>query len=126
MFNQKEYSKKYYLKNKERIKHKSHQNYIKNKDKINLRIKKWRKSLHGKTIRLSKKFNISYKKAKRLLKIKYCEICGDNFAIATDHDHKTGKIRGRLCYRCNRAMGAFQDSIKILSKAIKYLKRRRK
>lgn len=36
-----------------------------------------------------------------------CEICnkpGSSFtkSLALDHNHKTGKIRGLLCYRCNR------------------------
>ena len=38
-----------------------------------------------------------------------------------DHNHNTGKVRGLLCRGCNVALGTFQDSIKILKNAVKYL-----
>jgi DNA-directed RNA polymerase subunit RPC12/RpoP len=41
--------------------------------------------------------------------------------VAIDHDHKTGKMRGLLCNRCNKAIGLFEEDIKILEEAIKYL-----
>lgn len=120
---EKEYLKNYYQINKEKIQERTRQRYLKNKKEINEKDRAYRTSLHGKTTKLAKKFNISYEEASELLKIKNCQICEDSFAIATDHDHVTGKVRGRLCYRCNRAMGAFKDSINILEKAIEYLKR---
>lgn len=43
--------------------------------------------------------------------------------LSIDHDHKTGKIRGLLCNKCNRALGYFEDSITSLMNAIDYLKR---
>jgi hypothetical protein len=58
-----------------------------------------------------------------------CAICSStetknkNYSyFAVDHCHKTGKIRGLLCDKCNTALGSFQDNIKVLSKAIEYLK----
>lgn len=41
--------------------------------------------------------------------------------LTVDHCHKTGKIRGILCSRCNRGLGFFMDSIENLNAAIKYL-----
>ena len=58
-----------------------------------------------------------------------CAICGSitpnrknrqNFCV--DHDHKTGKIRGLLCEKCNRGIGMLQDDPVILQQAIDYLK----
>jgi len=53
-----------------------------------------------------------------------CYIClGDNglIALCIDHDHKTGKVRGLLCNRCNRGLGLFQDNPELLFKAVDYL-----
>jgi len=55
-----------------------------------------------------------------------CAICGtheDNQArsMAVDHSHKTGLVRGLLCFPCNSGMGSLGDSIDNLKKAITYL-----
>ncbi len=42
-----------------------------------------------------------------------------NFAV--DHCHKTNKIRGLLCNRCNRGLGFFRDSEDLLTKAYNYI-----
>jgi hypothetical protein len=41
--------------------------------------------------------------------------------LSVDHCHKTGKIRGLLCRRCNLMLGNALDSIEILKKGISYL-----
>lgn len=41
--------------------------------------------------------------------------------LCVDHNHETGKIRGLLCGRCNLQIGAFEDDIQLLQKAIAYL-----
>ena len=35
-----------------------------------------------------------------------CQICGNvpKRGLDQDHDHRTGKTRGWLCHRCNRAL----------------------
>lgn len=40
-----------------------------------------------------------------------------------DHDHTTGKVRAILCNCCNRALGYFKDSTKIVTAAAEYLAR---
>jgi len=42
--------------------------------------------------------------------------------LAVDHCHKTGKVRGLLCAKCNKALGAFKDNIETLTNAINYLR----
>lgn len=40
-----------------------------------------------------------------------------------DHDHETKIFRGWLCHKCNRGLGAFDDSIDFLKRAVNYLKK---
>ena len=48
--------------------------------------------------------------------------CKTKKSLSVDHNHKTGKVRGLLCNRCNRALGMFQDSKILLIRAAEYLK----
>lgn len=43
-------------------------------------------------------------------------------ALAVDHCHTTGKIRGLLCRNCNVGLGCFKDNVDLLDKAKEYLK----
>jgi len=57
-----------------------------------------------------------------------CKICGIKESnlrreLCTDHDHKTGDVRGLLCGSCNSLLGLCHDDINILKQSILYLKR---
>jgi hypothetical protein len=61
-----------------------------------------------------------------------CAICGSDYgghrnaeqkALAVDHDHKTGKVRGLLCEPCNQGIGKLKDDYKILRQAADYLEK---
>lgn len=41
--------------------------------------------------------------------------------LAVDHCHKTGRIRGLLCDKCNFGIAHFDDNIETLKQAIAYL-----
>lgn len=59
-----------------------------------------------------------------------CAICerperaqrdGKPIAMAMDHCHSTGKLRGVLCGNCNKALGKFEDNPEFLRNALVYL-----
>jgi hypothetical protein len=54
-----------------------------------------------------------------------CKICqgvsSDGRALAIDHCHTTGKVRGLLCNNCNNGLGRFKDDPDLLRSAIFYL-----
>lgn len=55
-----------------------------------------------------------------------CLICGITEReckkkLSVDHNHKTGKVRGLICNRCNLALGNTKDNPLILIKCAKYL-----
>ena len=55
-----------------------------------------------------------------------CAICGIHqkdlkSKLAVDHDHKTYKVRGLLCYKCNLALGFLHDDPNLTQKATQYL-----
>lgn len=55
-----------------------------------------------------------------------CAICYNPLELGRkthiDHNHKTNKVRGILCRRCNLLVGYANDSIDILQNTIDYLR----
>lgn len=50
-----------------------------------------------------------------------CVICGEPGQVV-DHDHSTGRIRGKLCQGCNLGLGHFKDNPELLELAAMYLR----
>ncbi len=141
----KKYEEIHYQNNKEKIL-KQHKKYQENHKKEILQyakqyrethkteIKKWRQT-HKKQIKIKfmlKTYGISLTEYNEILKKqkRLCAICGKKFKNSgdchIDHNHKTGKVGGLLCGKCNRGIGMFEENISILENAIKYLKKERK
>lgn len=55
-----------------------------------------------------------------------CAICNRSAAhedaLHVDHDHKTKKVRGLLCSRCNQGIGLLREDPDIMLAAIDYLR----
>jgi hypothetical protein len=47
--------------------------------------------------------------------------CGPGRGAAVDHCHATGKVRGVLCSTCNRGLGLFKESARVLRRAAVYV-----
>jgi hypothetical protein len=54
-----------------------------------------------------------------------CAICGrqptDGISLHVDHDHVSGRRRKLLCFKCNNALGDFDDDPDLLRTAMAYL-----
>jgi hypothetical protein len=105
---------------------------IERNSKSSIQRKEWRikNKTELKNRILKKTYGISVEDYNELLELQYgcCAICGrpqSEFKriLSVDHDHKTGKIRGLLCFSCNQALGLLHDNIQTLKKAIEYLEK---
>jgi hypothetical protein len=79
---------------------------------------------------LKRKYGISVEDYDQLLasqdgKCAICDAteCQSGSALAVDHCHSTGKVRGILCRDCNTTLGKFNDDRSRFFKAIAYLGR---
>ena len=79
-----------------------------------------------------KRIGIEYEEYELLLRLheNKCAICkreettqhrGLTRALAVDHCHESGRIRGLLCNNCNRGLGLFDDSKERIASALEYM-----
>lgn len=76
--------------------------------------------------RLKKEYGITLEERDAMLlangsKCPICETKEPNPYWAVDHCHRTGKVRGVICSRCNSLLGMAKDNIFTLQSAITYL-----
>jgi len=145
----KERSRLWALNNPERIKElnlkksrKYEQTHKRHRDPERIaRTKEWIKKHPDRVAEIARKHNYGITPEEYKEKVKKqrnrCALCGNKEThkdhrsgkvrvLSVDHDHKTNKLRGLLCGNCNRGLGMFKDSIDLLLKAIKYLKKHKR
>lgn len=105
-----------------------------NPERNRYRIQAWRDNNPDaiKDHDLRKNYGIGLAEYRRLFakQNECCAICDRHQsefqkALAVDHDHETGKVRGLLCGDCNIAIGLLQDSVAKVLAAASYLTRRK-
>lgn len=87
---------------------------------------KFRRSGNKHDYHLRSKYGLTLKDYERMLDQGGggCWICGTEPTarrLHVDHDHKTGKVRGLLCWSCNSSIGRFKDNPELLMRAAAYL-----
>lgn len=105
------------------------------KDGLQYRCKQCAKQMnaqikdHTLDLSLQRKYGIDFSEYSQMLDDQsgVCAICSEacvtNKRLSVDHCHTSGKVRGLLCNRCNRAIGLFGDSSRLLKIAANYLER---
>jgi len=112
-----------------------------NRDKIKVYFKSW--SVKNETTYSKYKFlkkvkvlniNLSYEDYLVMVESQknLCAICkipetakhksGTTCLLSIDHCHKTKKVRGLLCKKCNTALGFFEDDLSVILNAYSYIK----
>lgn len=77
---------------------------------------------------LKRKFSLTLEQYQEMLdkQLCSCALCfkikkKEDKALAVDHCHDTGKIRGLLCSECNLMLGLAKDNKETLKRALEYL-----
>ena len=79
---------------------------------------------------LRKKYGITEAEYNKMANAQHgvCGLCGrppKTRSLSVDHDHGTGRVRGLLCYNCNRRLiGRFRRP-DLFRKAAEYLERKK-
>lgn len=114
--------------NKDKVKIQTRRRYLKHRTRLLESSKAWNRNV-GKFRRynLTKEvYDVIFKKQSgccAICKKPQSELTGRIKYLGIDHNHETGKVRGLLCDVCNRGIGYFKDDLKLIIKALNYLKR---
>jgi len=126
---------KYSAKHRDTLCEKTRSRYETNLDRERKRSLEKARRPESRNLHYVRNYGISLEEYERLLNEqgRRCRICRTDDpgtqrrncskppSFAVDHDHRTGKVRGLLCERCNRGLGQFRDNAGILKAAISYL-----
>lgn len=109
--------------------------YTQNKEEYLIRNNLWKRANSEKhqtnllNSRFKHRYGITVDQYNEMLKAQSgkCKICKrvesrkTSARLCVDHDHKTGQVRGLLCFGCNAGLGKFNDDPALIQRAIKYL-----
>lgn len=130
-----QYWKEWAIKNPNKVKESQRKSNAKNKEKRIESSRQWkiknklRVSIRQKNYNLIRLYGLSLEKYELMFEHQsgLCLLCGlpnkGSPKLVVDHCHKTGKVRGLLCTKCNTGIGFFDEDIPKLEKAISYLKK---
>ena len=113
-----------------KYKEKAKEYYQKNKDKIKSYQRQYNKTDSCKNSKLKNKYSITLQQYNQMIyeQNNKCLICSCEFSTIdksrkpnVDHCHKTNKVRGILCHKCNTGIGLLNENLEVLQKAIEYL-----
>ena len=72
---------------------------------------------------VSRRHGVPIEECEVALKINSCELCGSTWKLVVDHNHDTLRVRGRICGKCNSAIGMANDDPELMGRMAEYLKR---
>lgn len=87
-----------------------------------------RRRIKAKIVRIKSEYGLSETEHMQLFEGQQqsCAICltefSDRFSMHIDHCHRSGKVRGLLCQKCNQAIGLLRDDPAIIAAALEYVK----
>lgn len=126
-------SREWYSRNKDRVAVRTKEYNKRNRERIRGIANKYHKKFPDKrpkwarTAYIKREYGIKDEQYKQLLQSQYgiCAICcllSPNGHFDIDHCHKSGKIRGLLCRKCNTGIGLLGENVENLTRAIEYIK----
>ncbi len=126
-----QWNREYYKRNRKRINQRNKEYWQKNREWFARRQTEYQKTKRGREVfrrgHLKYAYGISLERHEQMYVDQggCCPVCGEAVLynkIHTDHDHKTGKVRGLLCRKCNLMLGYAEDDPSVLESAAKYLR----
>lgn len=110
------------------------ESYKANREYVLKRVSRYRKGNPDKIkhTKLKQAYGISFEEYQTMVQKQngVCVVCerpekvrwkGRLTKLAVDHDHKTGKVRGLLCQRCNRALGLLDEDRHSVKRLFAYI-----